>query len=122
MAPGLRARLRSGGPLLTMNGFPPWPRYPSMPAPAPSKLALFLGCLVTTAMSAGSLAAAPDYEKDVLPILRQHCYSCHDGRKQTATLRLDLTDARVQRGRIGGRGDRRGQAGGELPHSAGGQH
>jgi hypothetical protein len=33
---------------------------------------------------------AADYEHDVLPILKQHCYSCHDGRKQTAGLRLDL--------------------------------
>jgi hypothetical protein len=49
-------------------------------------------------------AAAPDYEKEVLPILKQHCYSCHDGRKQTATLRLDLRARAFKGGESGDAG------------------
>jgi hypothetical protein len=71
-----------------------------MPAPVLPKVSLVV-CLVLTVMSSCQAAAAPDYEKDVLPILRQHCYSCHDGRKQTATLRLDLRARALKGGESG---------------------
>jgi mono/diheme cytochrome c family protein len=38
---------------------------------------------------ASSPAAAVDYERDVKPILRQHCYSCHGSLRQKSGLRLD---------------------------------
>src|SRR5436190_16623267 len=82
-----------------MTGFPPWPRFPSMPAPALTKLSIVV-CLVLAALT-GPAAAAPDFEKDVLPILKQQCYSCHDGRKQTATLRLDLRSRAFKGGESG---------------------
>ena len=34
-------------------------------------------------------AAAPDYERDIKPILQQRCYSCHSRLKQKGELRLD---------------------------------
>lgn len=34
--------------------------------------------------------AEPDFEKQILPILKQHCFACHDGKKQKAGLRLDI--------------------------------
>src|SRR5277367_6370762 len=34
-------------------------------------------------------AGAVDYERDVKPILRQHCYNCHGALRQNGGLRLD---------------------------------
>ena len=34
-------------------------------------------------------ATAPDYERDIKPILQQRCYSCHSRLKQKSELRLD---------------------------------
>src|SRR5262245_45884248 len=34
--------------------------------------------------------ARPDFERDVLPLFKEHCYQCHDARKQKAGLRLDV--------------------------------
>ena len=34
-------------------------------------------------------AAAPDYVKDIKPLLRNKCSSCHSAKKQKAKLRLD---------------------------------
>ena len=42
-------------------------------------------CLPTTT----AFAAAPEYERDVLPFLKRHCYSCHDAKQAKAGLRLD---------------------------------
>jgi len=47
-------------------------------------LAIALGLPTTTA-----LAAAPEFERDVLPFLKRHCYSCHDAKQAKAGLRLD---------------------------------
>ena len=35
------------------------------------------------------MGAGPDYERDIRPILRERCYSCHSGVKQKGGLRLD---------------------------------
>jgi mono/diheme cytochrome c family protein len=42
-------------------------------------------------------AAAPDYGRDILPLLKTRCYQCHDGRKQKAGYRMDIR-ARALRG------------------------
>lgn len=42
-------------------------------------------------------ALAPDYERDIKPILQQRCYSCHSRIKQKADLRLDA-GALIHRG------------------------
>src|SRR3954447_1627545 len=34
-------------------------------------------------------SAAPDYEKEIKPLLKSRCYACHGALKQKAGLRLD---------------------------------
>ena len=46
--------------------------------------------LVATQTQAQGDAPQVDYEHDVLPILQDRCYSCHDEAKQRAGLRLDV--------------------------------
>ncbi|MGL4423780.1 MAG: c-type cytochrome domain-containing protein, partial [Gemmataceae bacterium] len=41
------------------------------------------------------------YERDVLPILKQHCYKCHDGKKQTADFRIDVRGRATKGGESG---------------------
>jgi len=38
---------------------------------------------------AQGLQAAPDFEREVKPFLKQHCYSCHDAKKAKAGFRVD---------------------------------
>ncbi|MBK8037847.1 MAG: DUF1592 domain-containing protein [Verrucomicrobiaceae bacterium] len=45
---------------------------------------LLLAAGVSTAF-----AAAPDYEREVLPFLKQHCHACHDAKKAKAGFRVD---------------------------------
>lgn len=45
--------------------------------------------------------AAVDYEKDIRPLLKERCYSCHGALKQKADLRLD-TVAAMRKGGDGG--------------------
>lgn len=45
--------------------------------------------------------ATVDYEKDVRPILAQHCYSCHGQTAQQAGLRLDLRQNALRGGDYG---------------------
>ena len=46
-----------------------------------------LGFALCSATSA--LAATPDFEREVLPFLKQHCYSCHDAKQAKAGFRID---------------------------------
>ena len=47
--------------------------------------------------------AAPvvDYAKDIKPLLRDHCYSCHGALKQSNGLRLDTADLMRRGGKRG---------------------
>jgi hypothetical protein len=47
------------------------------------------GVAVLIANGSGLLGASPDYERDIKPLLRERCYSCHSGVKQKGGLRLD---------------------------------
>jgi hypothetical protein len=38
---------------------------------------------------AQGLHAVPDFEREVRPFLKQHCYSCHDAKKAKAGFRVD---------------------------------
>lgn len=42
-----------------------------------------------------STRAAPEYERDVRPILAAHCYACHGEERQRGALRLDLASPRL---------------------------
>lgn len=49
------------------------------------RLSLLLLCLLPSLAD----GASPDFERDVVPFLKQHCYKCHDARKAQAGLRID---------------------------------
>ena len=48
-----------------------------------------------------SVGAAVDYAKDVKPLLRERCYSCHGALKQKAKLRLDTVELMLKGGEDG---------------------
>jgi hypothetical protein len=57
-----------------------------------------------TAWATTAPAADPpklDFERDVRPILKNHCLTCHDGRKQKAALRLDIKSRALKGGESG---------------------
>ncbi|MCH2203403.1 MAG: PSD1 and planctomycete cytochrome C domain-containing protein [Fuerstiella sp.] len=56
---------------------------------------------VSAMMPIAVLADRVDYERDVKPILKTHCYSCHGGLKQESGLRLD-TGILIRAGGDGG--------------------
>jgi hypothetical protein len=77
--------------------------YPPSPD---GRMIRFPLCLAVTIVLATSALADGDpnavsYEKDVLPVLKQHCYRCHDGRKQTAAFRLDVRSRAMKGGELG---------------------
>lgn len=45
-----------------------------------------------------AFAAVPEYEREVLPFLKRHCYSCHDAKQAKAGLRLDQLGTDFVRG------------------------
>ena len=57
-------------------------------------------CLSILLSSAGRAPAA-DFARDVQPILKSRCYSCHDGRKHKAGLRLDVRSSALRGGESG---------------------
>jgi mono/diheme cytochrome c family protein len=42
-----------------------------------------------------------DFARDIQPILKKHCFSCHDGRKHKAGLRLDVRASALRGGESG---------------------
>ncbi len=58
------------------------------PPPSPLRLLLISLCLVTVG-AVPVAAAQPDFVRDVQPILRDACWSCHCEKKQKGGLRLD---------------------------------
>lgn len=58
-------------------------------------------CLLLTATLPGWAAEAPDYVKDIKPILQRRCYVCHGALKQKANLRLDVRSAMLNGGDAG---------------------
>src|SRR3954463_7401412 len=72
---------------------------------ASAKTPLFrLGVMVLFAMAAGGFhanAALPSYDRDVQPILADHCYKCHGPAKQKGGLRLDLRARALEGGDSG---------------------
>ncbi|HEY2837848.1 MAG TPA: PSD1 and planctomycete cytochrome C domain-containing protein, partial [Pirellulales bacterium] len=60
-------------------------------------IVLVLSCSVAQAAE----DAPVDYARDIQPLLEKHCYECHDGRKQTAALRLDVRSRAAKGGESG---------------------
>jgi hypothetical protein len=47
---------------------------------------------------------AVSFEKDVLPVLQKKCFACHDAKKATASLRLDVRERAFKGGESGAKG------------------
>jgi hypothetical protein len=48
-----------------------------------------LSLLLLGASAPVGFAAAPDFERDVRPFLKRHCYACHDAKQAKAGFRID---------------------------------
>src|SRR4051812_41058167 len=46
-------------------------------------------CCAALLLLAAGAQAAPDYAKEIKPLLKSRCYACHGALKQKAGLRLD---------------------------------
>jgi hypothetical protein len=57
--------------------------------------------ILSSVILVGSVQAAPDYARDVKPILTRHCYECHGPDKQKSGLRLDCRAAAFKPGESG---------------------
>ncbi len=65
-------------------------------------LSAVVGMAAGTGVSQESSAkAAPDFVRDVLPLFKEHCWSCHGPTKQKGGLRLDLRSRAVAGGAAG---------------------
>ena len=64
------------------------------------KISAVLLCLVATRVIA---ADAPDFSRDVRPILSQHCFKCHgpDDKARKGGLRLDLRESATKEAKSG---------------------
>ena len=57
--------------------------------------------LAVSVMAAVAVHAAPDFQKDVVPILQARCVECHGADKQKGKLRLDSLEAALKGGKGG---------------------
>lgn len=57
--------------------------------------------LALTAVAVGTVQAAPDFQKDVVPILQSRCVECHGADKQKGKLRLDTLELALKGGKGG---------------------
>src|SRR5262245_14946761 len=60
-----------------------------------------IACLVALLSGLTSSARAADFNRDVKPVLAQHCVGCHGPEKQRASLRLDTAAALLEGGNSG---------------------
>ncbi len=63
-------------------------------------LSLLVGLLVPLLAKAEGKPNV-SFERDILPIFQSRCFSCHDGRKQTADYRLDVRSVAMKGGESG---------------------
>ena len=52
--------------------------------------------------------AAPDFSREVRPLLEKHCFKCHGPEKQKGGLRFDTKEGAFKTGESGRKGDRAG--------------
>src|SRR5215471_15339629 len=71
-------------------------------------LALLLVALVGRPSMADEKSV--DYEREILPLFQEHCYQCHDGRKQTSGYRIDIRSRAAHGGDSGEKAIVPGQA------------
>jgi cytochrome c553 len=68
---------------------------------AAAMVVVVLASLGAGARAGVRAAPPPDYERDVAPILREHCVSCHGPKEQESDLRLDSRAALLEGGMSG---------------------
>ena len=70
-----------------------------------ARLAGWIAILVVAGRVAGASEPTPEqadyFEKNVRPVLVQHCHQCHGGKKQEASLRLDSRETALKGGDSG---------------------
>src|SRR5512145_2678696 len=81
-----------------MNVPRPWSKSP-MSVARIQRCLLFVGLLL--AARASVVARDIDYLRDVKPIFKKHCYSCHGSLKQEGSLRVDTAAAMLRGGDSG---------------------
>src|SRR5437016_12337236 len=57
--------------------------------------------VMIAAVFTASAAPAPDFSRDVRPLLEQHCFKCHGPQKQKGGLRLDTKEGAFKTGESG---------------------
>jgi hypothetical protein len=77
---------------------PPQSRHQLMPLPSPFRI-----CLIGVFALGGRLAEAADFQRDIQPILAEHCAQCHgaDEKERKSGLRLDQRDSALKGGESG---------------------
>jgi Protein of unknown function (DUF1549)/Protein of unknown function (DUF1553)/Planctomycete cytochrome C len=72
-------------------------------APLRPRLSLCAGFVLALAVASVQAAEKPrvDFEREILPLLKDRCYQCHNGRKHPSGLRLDLKASALRGGDSG---------------------
>src|SRR5262249_24857107 len=81
-------------------GCPPPDRVRTMRCLPPAVLCSLVvlgGPAVVTAAEPGKV----DFQRDVLPLLQERCFKCHDARKRTASYRIDVRSSALRGGESG---------------------
>ena len=72
--------------------------------PLRPRYTLSIGVLLALAFTWSASAAdkpRADFEREILPLFKDGCYQCHDGRKHPSGLRLDLNASALRAGDSG---------------------
>ncbi|MHC4994086.1 MAG: PSD1 and planctomycete cytochrome C domain-containing protein [Planctomycetota bacterium] len=64
------------------------------------RLVLLLGALCAT-LESGVARASVDFERDIRPIFKEHCWGCHGEKEQESGLRLDMRGSLLRGGDYG---------------------
>ena len=72
--------------------------------PSIRALALLVLFSAASAIRADGDPSAVSFEKDVLPVLKAKCFACHDAKKATSNLRLDVRARAFKGGESGAKG------------------
>jgi mono/diheme cytochrome c family protein len=76
-----------------------------MPAhyPSPGRPTFIIACLAVPLFGQAQPPAAPDFQREIRPLLAENCFQCHgpDPSSRMAGLRLDLKSAALQPGKRG---------------------
>ena len=104
LSSSLPAALACAGAALALSAQPPTSGRAAAPAPAaaaPSAASAATTTTTTAATTAEATANAPDFARDVQPILAATCIRCHGEAKQKGKLRLDTREGMLSGGEYG---------------------